>query len=226
MAYREEYNRSGATNASHNTHSAWQDLMESLKEIVEHYQHSEAEHNNRSYVRRYDGGSIGGTMYDDVAYRSGYHGDGMDHGGDYHVGYGRRYQKRNAKGQYTRISISPEDMARKEELGRTLMEQYGPEWVFEKITKEASELIGAVSKRDKYEMMKEFSELCILMAGMESEVSEEMITEACNQASEYYMKKISSPHRRREPHGYAAMTPLHRAYYGYDDIYDEHDMYM
>lgn len=204
MAYKEEYNRSGSVHHSHGSANAWQDLMESLREIVEHYK-GEDEHNHRSYARRYDGGSVGGTMYDSYMYYS----------GDYPTSvYGRRYQKRNSRGQYTRISISPEDMAMKEELGRRLMEQYGPEWVFEKITQEASELIGAVSKHDKYEMMKEFSELCILMSGMESEISEDMIEEACRQAGDYYMRKLD---RQRN---YAAMSPLHRIYYGHEDMDD------
>jgi phosphoribosyl-ATP pyrophosphohydrolase len=214
MAYREEYNRTGNEQYSRNAGSAWQDFMTSLKEIVEYYQNEDNEHNRRSYGRRYDGGSIGGTMYDSNAYRY----DGYDRGSSSYrsnqYDYGRRNQRRNSRGQYTRISISPEEMEMKEELGRKLMEQYGPEWVFEKITSEASELIGAVSKHDKYEMMKEFSELCILMAGMESEMSEEMIEEACRQASDYYMKKV---------HG--EMSPLHRMYYGQGDMNGVRDMY-
>lgn len=195
MAYREEYNR---MNGGHEYHSSnvWDDLSECIKVLKEHYQ--EEDENRRSYGRRYDGD------YDRT-----YRGDDYARPMDHYSGDFSRYrgQPRRRNGQFkSRLSISPREMEMKEELGRRLMEQYGPEWLCEKITGEAGELIQAVSKHDKYEMMKEFSELCILMSGMESELSEDMIEEACNQASEYYMRKLQG--------GHEGMSPLHRMYYG------------
>ena len=136
----------------------------------------------------------------------------MDHySGDFSR-YRGQPRRRNGQFMRSRLSISPREMEMKEELGRQLMEQYGPEWICEKITGEAGELIQAVSKHDKYEMMKEFSELCILMAGMESELSEDMIEEACHQAGEYYMRKLQGG-------GHEGMSPLHRMYYGGGTMY-------
>ena len=208
MAYREEYERRGDGGRAYHSSNVWDDLSECIKVLKEHYQ--EEEENRRSYGRRYDGG-----------YDSNYRYDGM-YGGDYsramdhYSGDFSRYrgQPRRRNGQFmrSRLSISPRDMEMKEELGRRLMEQYGPEWICEKITGEAGELIQAVSKHDKYEMMKEFSELCILMSGMESELSEDMIEEACHQAGEYYMRKLQGG-------GHDGMSPLHRIYYGGGNMY-------
>lgn len=195
MAYREEYERRGDGGRAYHSSNVWDDLSECIKVLKEHYQ--EEDENRRSYGRRYDGGDYSRTM-------------------DHYSGDFSRYrgQPRRRNGQFmrSRLSISPREMEMKEELGRRLMEQYGPEWICEKITGEAGELIQAVSKHDKYEMMKEFSELCILMAGMESELSEDMIEEACHQAGEYYMRKLQGG-------GHEGMSPLHRMYYGGGNMY-------
>lgn len=202
MAYREEYELRSEGDRAYHSSNVWDDLSECIKVLKEHYQ--EEEENRRSYSRRYDGD-----------YDRNYRGEGMYRGGEYsrpmdhYSGDFSRYrgQPRRRNGQFkSRLSISPREMEMKEELGRRLMEQYGPEWICEKITGEAGELIQAVSKHDKYEMMKEFSELCILMAGMESELSEDMIEEACHQAGEYYMRKLQGSNE--------GMSPLHRMYYG------------
>lgn len=209
MAYREEYNRASGGQGSYHSNNVWDDLSECIKVLKEHYQ--EEEENRRSYGRRYDGGYDGNYRYDGM-YRGGDYSRAMDHySGDFSR-YRGRPRRRNGQFMRSRLSISPREMEIKEELGRRLMEQYGPEWICEKIAGEAGELIQAVSKHDKYEMMKEFSELCILMVGMESELSEDMIEEACHQAGEYYMRKLQSG-------GHEGMSPLHRMYYGGGNMY-------
>lgn len=175
MAYSEDYIRAGAEPSRHHSRDIWNDLIDGIKTLKEHYQ--EGGHHHMYGADPY---------YDTAMYRG---------------------QPRTRDGRFkARISLSPHEMEMKEELGRRLMEQYGCEWVCEKITGEASELIQAATKHDRYAMMKEFSELCILMAGVEEELSDELIEEACRQASEYYSAKL-----RHRGHG---MSPLHEAYYG------------
>ena len=209
MAYREEYNRASGGQGAYHSSNVWDDLSECIKVLKEHYQ--EEDENRRSYGRRYNGdydrNYRGYDMYRDDDYSR-----TMDHySGDFSR-YRGQPRRRNGQFMRSRLNISPREMEMKEELGRRLMEQYGPEWICEKITGEAGELIQAVSKHDKYEMMKEFSELCILMAGMESELSEDMIEEACRQAGEYYMRKLQGG-------GHEGMSPLHRMYYGGGNMY-------
>ena len=63
------------------------------------------------------------------------------------------------------------------------------DWLIEKAIGEASEFIHAATKRDEYEMFKEFCELCILMKGVGEYVPEELESQACEKALEYYARK-------------------------------------
>lgn len=102
-----------------------------------------------------------------------------------------RGQPRTASGRFKRVSFGHENPCEmeKEEIGAALAHSHGQEWLVEKAIEEASEFIKAATKRDEYEMFKEFCELCVLMKGVAELIPEDLEEQACAKALEYYSKK-------------------------------------
>lgn len=116
-----------------------------------------------------------------------------------------RGQPRTSSGRFKRVRYSHDEDCRKEDIGEALAEMFGYDYLVEKAIKEASELVTAAAQGKNYEMTKEFSELCIIMKGLASLMPEEVEEEACEEAADYYEKKLKGHDRHGE-------NPLHEHY--------------
>lgn len=103
--------------------------------------------------------------------------------------YSRR-QPRTSTGRFKRMRFSREMEDDKEEIASMLAREYGREELLDKAIKEASELIKCASENKEYEVLREFSELCIVVKAFAEFLPEDLEEQACEEAVEYYERKV------------------------------------
>lgn len=172
MSYEESFVRAGdGRGYARHSGEAWNALADFAKKFMEEY-YPDDEEVRRSY-NRYSGAMRGRYEDDDRGEFSRYRG-----------------QPRTSSGRFKKVRYGHDVTEMdKEEIGATLAHMHSQEWMIEKAIEEASEFIKAATKRDEYEMFKEFCELCVLMKGVAEFVPEELEEQACEKALEYYAKK-------------------------------------
>lgn len=178
--YGEDYVRRGNSGMpygySRKSTEVWEALADFANKFMEHYDPEATEHAHRSYGRY---GDEFGRYEDRMPENS----------------YARyRGQPRTASGRFKRVRYShgrENDPLMRDgsQIGMMLASGHDQDWLIEKAIGEASEFIHAATKRDEYEMFKEFCELCILMKGVGEYVPEELESQACEKALEYYARK-------------------------------------
>ena len=100
-----------------------------------------------------------------------------------------RNQPRTSTGRFKRMRYSHELEGEKEEVAMQLAREFGREELLDKAIKEASELIKCASENKTYEVLREFSELCIVVKAFAEFVPEDLEEQACEEALDYYARK-------------------------------------
>lgn len=103
--------------------------------------------------------------------------------------YSRR-EPRTSTGRFKQMRFSREMESDKDEVAAMLAREYGREELLDKAIKEASELIKCASENKEYEVLREFSELCIVVKAFAEFVPEDLEEQACEEAVEYYGRKV------------------------------------
>lgn len=175
-----------------------------------------------SYNESMHGGNeaVGMTRYGDSTMRTAHEGNNWDGAGEmldrfkadgiemHRYGnepgghsYSRyRGQPRTASGRFRRMRFSHELEKEKEELAPVLAEMYGYDHLKDCAIKEASEVIKAATEGDEYAMLKEFSELCVIMKAFAELIPEDIEERAAEEAVEYYSRKAEHAHYGHEQH--------------------------
>lgn len=124
-----------------------------------------------------------------------------------------RGQPRTASGRFKRMRFSQEMEHEKEQLAPVLAEVYGYDHLKECAIKEASELIKAATEGDEYTMVKEFSELCVIMKAFSELLPESIEERAGEEAVNYYKRKMEFAHFGHEQHPFDEYMRRSRRYF-------------
>ena len=101
-----------------------------------------------------------------------------------------RNQPRTSTGRFKRMRYAHELEGEKEEVAMQLAREFEREELLDKAIKEASELIKCASENKPYEVLREFSELCIVVKAFAEFVPEDLEEQACEEALDYYARKV------------------------------------